>query len=124
MCLPPLFSASLDAYRSYTRALRHFARLNFEDAITHFKATIEADPDFVAAHIILGTSHWNLGDPETADSIWATLKERRELLTHEQLLHIRLGRAAAQGDLARAYRLLRELAELVPGNNANYPLRT
>ena len=112
-------SASLEAHRSYTRALRHFARLNFEDAITHFEATIEADPDFVAAHIILGTSHWNLGDRETADSIWATLEERRELLTYEQLLHIRWGRAAAQGDLARAYRLSRELAELVPGNNAN-----
>jgi eukaryotic-like serine/threonine-protein kinase len=87
--LPEVTTASLDALREYSDGNSLWHQGKYQDAVTLFRAAIQADPDFAMAHAALGNAYYSfiyneapLGDQEyrKALSLTSRTTERERMI--------------------------------------------
>ncbi len=105
--LPQVTTASLDALHEYADGVALWHQAKYKDAVTLFRAAIQADPDFAMAHAALGNAYSSyiynyaqLGDDEFKKALALTSRT-----TERERMSIEVNYADSQGHFDDANRL-------------------
>lgn len=109
-------TSSLDALRAYSLGYRAVtARGDSAAAKPFFQQAVALDPNFAMAHVLLGTSYWNLGENALAsDSIRRAFELRAGVSEHERLRIETEYRCLVTCDLLKAQRALEVWEQTYP----------
>ncbi|HEY5211884.1 MAG TPA: tetratricopeptide repeat protein [Acidobacteriaceae bacterium] len=105
--LPEVTTSSLDALKEYADGTTLWHQAKYQDAVTLFRAAIQADPNFAMAHASLGNAYYSyiynesqLGNEEYQKAL--ALASR---VTERERMNLQINYADSQGHVEEADRL-------------------
>jgi eukaryotic-like serine/threonine-protein kinase len=107
-------TASLEALKAYTLALRAADTKGDIDAIPFLKRAIELDSSFAAAYSNLGSRYYNLGELSTASEYAQKAFDLRERLSEREQLQISVAYDYILGDLDQVTRTYQVWEQIYP----------
>jgi eukaryotic-like serine/threonine-protein kinase len=107
--LPEVTTASLDALREYADGTELWHQAKYADAVTLFRAAVQADPDFAMAHAALGNAYYSYlaNEPQKGDEEYQKALALASRTTQRERMEIQVDYADSQGHFEEADRLYR-----------------
>jgi tetratricopeptide (TPR) repeat protein len=115
---PPRF----DAFVAYERAMSHYDRSAYGDAVIELERALALDSSFAAPAIAALGAYWNMSRWDRVDSMIRVLDRRRAMLTEPQELEVRFFEARRRGDGRTSLEVRRRAALISPHTAASYNL--
>jgi DNA-binding winged helix-turn-helix (wHTH) protein/tetratricopeptide (TPR) repeat protein len=107
--LPQVTTASLEALREYADGSALWHRGKYQDAVTLFRAAVQADPDFAMAHASLGNAYYSFifNNSQKGDEGYQKALALTSRTTERERMNIQVNYADSQGHFDEADRLYR-----------------
>jgi DNA-binding winged helix-turn-helix (wHTH) protein/tetratricopeptide (TPR) repeat protein len=107
--LPEVTTASLPALKEYADATSLWRQAKYQDAVTLFRAAVEADPDFAMAHAALGNAYYSYiyNEPQKGDEEYQKALALTSRTTERERMNIQVNYADSQGHFDEAEGLYR-----------------
>ncbi len=123
--LPEVTTSSLAALESYADGTLLWHQAKYQDAVTLFRAAIEADPDFAMAHAALGGAYYSFiyNESQKGDEEYQKALSLRSRTTEREWMNIQVSYADSQGHVEEAERLYQVYLQRYPDDwamHANY----
>jgi len=116
---PPSYEAYLEAFKG----LELFTRLDFRQALKHYRRAFVIDSTFTQALFLVALSHMNLGQAAQADSVACIVKKQENRLNPAVRLFLGWMQARLRGDRAGALNACREAAKLAPDSPYHFQVQ-
>ena len=102
---------TFDAYKELMAGDELFG-IDWSRAITHYKRSIELDPDFLVPKLYLVTTYVFLGEYARAETILRQLYEKRDQLSHFERYSLEWGKALLAGNLEKKLLMARKMGDI------------
>lgn len=114
--LPQVTTASLPALKDYAEGTSLWHQAKYQDAVTLFRAAVEADPNFAMAHASLGNAYYSYiyNESQKGDEEYKKALALASRTTDRERLEIQVNYADNQGHFDEADRLFRIYLERYP----------
>jgi eukaryotic-like serine/threonine-protein kinase len=114
--LPQVTTASLAALTEYAEGSSLWHQAKYQDAVTLFRAAVEADPNFAMAHAALGNAYssYIYNESQKGDEEYKKALAQSSRTTDRERLEIQVNYADAQGHFDEADGLYRIYLERYP----------
>jgi len=105
--LPQVTTASLDALREYSDGISLWHQGKYQNAVTLFRAAIQADPDFAMAHAALGNAYYSFiyNEAQPGDAEYRKALSLTSRTTERERMIIEINYAGSQEHFEEAYAL-------------------
>jgi eukaryotic-like serine/threonine-protein kinase len=114
---------SLEALKAYSLGRKTSAEKGEVAAIPFFERAIELDPNFAAAHNLLGGTYLALGEPGLAEKSLVMAYELRDHVSDREKFHIAADyHAGATGDLEKSNQICEQWTRSYPRDRAPHQL--
>ena len=103
---------SYDAYREFITGMELISQNDWPTALRHFESGWSEDSTFAIAAIMAAFTHYQLGNPRTADSLVSSLGDVRPRLMEAERHMMDWLQAILRGDDAAGFNAIRRASEL------------
>jgi eukaryotic-like serine/threonine-protein kinase len=105
--LPEVTTSSLDALREFADGSELWHQARYLDAMTLYRAAVQADPDFAMAHAALGSAYYSYisNEPQKGDEEFQKALALASRTTQRERMEIQVDYADSQGHFEEADRL-------------------
>jgi DNA-binding winged helix-turn-helix (wHTH) protein/tetratricopeptide (TPR) repeat protein len=114
--LPQVTTSSLDALREFADGSVQWHQGRYQDAVTLFRAAVQADPGFAMAHAALGNAYYSFiyNDSQKGGEEYQKALALESRTTERERMNIEVNYADSEGHFDEAERLYRDYLNRYP----------